>query len=167
MCAKLRLCCVYWKSVCVFQVSTLLTRNSGKRAKLHICARRSACAASIEHVFVFKSFWSGTPAGLSGSLSECFVQACTTWLNCRRLTKVLFSTYNLISSLSLCNFVHLFTNIYLQTKWTKHYQNVFSISWLVHFLFYSWQSYSLSIWPQKLTMSAYIYVKSVSSFDRY
>jgi len=77
--ANLCLCCIYWISVSVFLVSTSLIRSSGKRTRLHTCMRRCACAASMEHVFLFRRFllgWSGTQAGLLGSLNVLCLSLC-------------------------------------------------------------------------------------------
>ena len=46
MCAQKCLCCVYWKSVCVFEVSTLLIWSSGK-------------PSPTSHSALFKLVWFG------------------------------------------------------------------------------------------------------------
>jgi hypothetical protein len=67
-------------------------------------------------------------------------------------------------NLLLCAFVELFPNYPLQINVNKNLQKHLQcfISWLVNSSFYSWQSYSLTTWPQKFSTSAYIFIELYS-----
>jgi len=70
---------------------------------------------------------------------------------CHTLKKKHVFWYPLSSGILLNISKHLFTNISEQN--TQKCPKCF-ISWLVHSLLYSWQSFSLTTWSQKITTSA-------------